>query len=245
MRRLMFLVALVLAATSATARADDSFTPGQTKAIQQIVRDYLTQHPEFLMQVMQAADDKTKADKVAGVEKTIRDRHAEIFDDPTSPVGGNPKGDVTIVEFFDYRCPYCKQVEPVLEALLRQDPNIRIVYKEFPILGPESLYASQVALAARKQGKYQTFHDAMMGTKGTITDDVILKIAGAAGVNVATAETAMKAPDIQTLIKNNYALADALDINGTPAFIVGDKLVPGATDLDGLKQLVAAARHSG
>ena len=241
---LIGFVAFLVAAIPA-ARADDSFTPAQTKAVEQIVRDYLMKHPEVLVEVMQAAEDKMKADKDATARKAIVERRNELINDKTAPVAGNPDGDVTIVEFFDYRCPYCKQVEPSIDALIKQDPKIRVVYKEFPILGPESVYASRIALAARKQGKYSAFHDAMMATKGTINEEVILKVAGTAGVDIVKAKADMNDPDIEALIKRNYALAEALDINGTPAFIVGNKLVAGATDLDGLKQLVAAARQPG
>ena len=144
----------------------------------------------------------------------------------------------------DYRCPYCKQVEPHLEALLKEDPKLRIVYKEFPVLGPESLYAARMALAASKQGKYAAFHDAMMAAKGKISEETILGVARAAGIDLTRAKTDMAAPDIQEIIKRNYALADALDIQGTPAFIVGETIVPGATDLDNLRRLIAEARKT-
>src|SRR5262249_9457414 len=191
---------------------------------------------------VRGAEDRLRAKEAGDARREISRRQDELVRDPASPVAGNPQGDVTIVEFFDYRCPYCKQVEPHLEALLKEDPKLRIVYKEFPVLGPESLYAARMALAAQKQGKYTAFHDAMMAAKGQITQETILTVARSAGVDVARAKTDMAAPDIQEIIKRNYALADALDIQGTPAFIVGDTLVPGATDLDNLRRLIAEAR---
>ncbi len=194
---------------------------------------------------MRAAQDQAKVERDANLRATIRDRHAEIYDDPSSPVGGNPRGDVTIVEFFDYRCPYCKQTQPMIETMLKEDSKLRIVYKEFPILGPESVYASRVALAARMQGKYVAFHQAMMNTKGKITEDVILKVAASVGTDIARARKDMDAPEIAAVIGKNLTLADALDVEGTPAFIVGDKVIPGALDLDELKRLVADARHPG
>jgi protein-disulfide isomerase len=224
------------------ARAEEPLTPAQRAAVEQIIQDYFLKHPEFMVDVLRAAEAKLKEQKAEDARQAITERHEELLGDAGSPVGGNPDGDVTIVEFFDYRCPYCKQVEPSLEALLKEDPKIRIVYKEFPVLGPESVYATRMALAAQKQDRYAAFHQAMMAAKGKITDDVVQKIAAAAGVDVAKAKADMKAPDIDAIIKRNYALAEALDINGTPAFVIGTVLVPGTTDLDGLRKLVADAR---
>jgi protein-disulfide isomerase len=242
LRLLLCFCALVLAALP--ARAADNFSPAQTKSIERIVHDYLVAHPEVLMEAIQAADDKDKADKQLSAEQTILGRHKELYDDPDAQIAGNPKGDVTIVEFFDYRCPYCKEVQPALETLLKTDPKLRIVYKEFPILGPASVYASKMALASRAQGKYMAFHHAMMSTKGTIDESVVNRVAASVGVDVAKAKAALDAPQNAGVIKKDYALADALNINGTPAFIVGGKLISGAMSLDDMKSLIAAARQA-
>jgi protein-disulfide isomerase len=239
---LVLVTALVFAAPSPAA---EPLTPEQKTAVETIIHDYFMAHPEFMIEVLQAAEAKLKADKAEDAKQAIAARRNELLQDATAPVGGNPAGDVTIVEFFDYRCPYCKEVEPSLEALIKQDPKLRIVYKEFPVLGEASVYASRLALATRKQGKYAPFHDAMMATKGEITQEVILRVAKSVGVDIDKAKAEMNAPDIDALIKRNYALAEALDIQGTPAFIVGDTLVPGATDIERLRQLVADARKAG
>lgn len=242
--RLAFgLLALLLFA--APSPAAEPLTPEQKAAVETIIHDYLLAHPEFMVEVLQAAEAKLKADKAEDAKRTIAARREELLHDAASPVGGNPAGDVTIVEFFDYRCPYCKEVEPSLTALIRQDPKLRIVYKEFPVLGEASVYAARIALAARMQGKYAPFHDAMMATKGPIDHDVILRVAQSVGVDVDKAKADMNAPEVDALIKRNYALAEALDIQGTPALIIGDMLVPGATDIDRLRHLVADARKSG
>lgn len=237
-------LATVLALASPSPAAEP-LTPDQKAAVEKIIHDYFLQHPDFMIEVLQAAEAKLKADKADDAKQAIVARRDELLHDASAPVGGNPEGNVTIVEFFDYRCPYCKEVEPSLEALIRQDPKLRIVYKEFPVLGEASVYATRMALAARAQGKYQQFHDAMMATKGEINAEVIQRVAKSVGVDVEKAKAAMTAPAIDALIKRNYALADALDINGTPAFIVGDTLVPGATDIARLRELVAAARKAG
>ncbi len=241
-----FALAVLLAgAVAAPTRAADPLTPEQKQAVEAVIHDYFLKNPEFMVEVLRAAEAKIKQDKAADARQAIATYSKELFADATSPVGGNPEGDVTIVEFFDYRCPYCKQVEPALEALVKEDPKIRVVYKEFPVLGAESVYATRMALAAAKQDKYFAFHNAMMSTTGQITEKVILQVAATAGIDLAKAKADMNAAPINEIIRHNYTLAEALDINGTPAFIIGDVLVPGATDMDGLKKLVADARKPG
>ena len=243
--RCLALAVLLAGGLAAPTRAAEPLTPEQKQAVEGIIHDYLLSHPEFLIEVAHAAQEKIKQDKAADARQAIATFRNELTADATSPVGGNPDGDVTIVEFFDYRCPYCKQVEPTLEALLKEDPKIRIIYKEFPVLGAESIFASRVALAAAKQNKYLAFHNAMMSTKGQITEKVILQVAASAGIDVGKAKVDMNGAAVKDIIQRNYSLAEALDINGTPAFIVGDVLVPGATDMENLRKLVADARKSG
>ncbi|MGH7124574.1 MAG: DsbA family protein [Stellaceae bacterium] len=219
-------------------------TPPDRPAIEQIIHDYLIAHPEVLLEALKAGDAKAKAQEEAEQRAQIVQHQSELLHDAKSPVGGNPAGDVTIVEFFDYRCPYCKQVEPALEALIKEDPRIRIVYKEFPILGPESLVASQVSLAALKQSskKYMSLHAALMGIKGELSTDTILKTAESVGLDVAKIKADMTGRDIDALIKRNYDLADTLKITGTPAFIIGTAMSPGAVDLATFRKMVADAR---
>ena len=219
-------------------------TPVEQQRIEQIIHDYLLAHPEVIIESLRAADAKQKQEQEDASRAAIVAKRKDLLDDPSTPAGGNPKGDVTLVEFFDYRCPYCKQVEPTIEALLKQDPNLRIVYKEWPILGPPSVFAAHVAFAALKQGKYEQFHSAMMARKGEITEDVVLKVAADSGLDIARVKTDMAAPEIDQAITRNNGLADALGIRGTPGFVIGDSLVPGAVDLETLKQKIAAARKS-
>jgi protein-disulfide isomerase len=244
-RRVLAVLLLLVGTLALPARADEPLSPQQKQAVEQVIHDYLMKNPQFVFEVLKAAQEKAKQTKAEDARQAIVAKHDELFRDPSSPVGGNPKGDVTIVEFFDYSCPFCKQVEPQLNALLKEDPKIRIVYKEFPVLGEGSVYASSMALVALKQGKYPAFHDAMIATKGHATEEMVLKVAGDVGLDVAKARTMMNTPDIQEILKRNYALADALEINGTPAFIIGNVLVPGATTVEHLKQLVADARKQG
>jgi len=234
-----FCAVLALMPSVATAA---EFTPDQRRAIEGIIKNYLTKNPEVMMEALQAAEDKIKSeahDKAAAALAKDRD---QVFDDPTTPVGGNPKGDVSLVEFFDYRCPYCKQVEPALEALLSQDHQLRFVYKEFPVLGPESVTAARAALAARQQGKYAAFHRAMMAVKGEFDEAAVFKVASSVGLDVDRLKRDMDAPEIDRTLKDNLTLAAALDIRGTPGFVIGNEIVPGAVSLDTLKKLIGKAR---
>jgi protein-disulfide isomerase len=214
----------------------------QRQAIEGIIHDYLLNNPDVLIEALRSAEDKVNREADAKATKVLRDRASEVFDNPATPVGGNPKGNVTIVEFFDYRCPYCKQVLPALQTLLQEDHELRFVYKEFPVLGPASVTAAHAALAAQRQGKYEAFHTAMMAAKGQINEDTIYKVAGSVGLDVDRLKQDMAAPEIEQELKANLALAEALNIRGTPGFIIGKKIVPGALDLDALKDMIAEAR---
>jgi protein-disulfide isomerase len=217
-------------------------TPQQRRAIEEIIHDYLMHNPDVLIEALREAEAKASSDADAKATQVLRDRRHEVFDDPATPVGGNPQGDVTIVEFFDYRCPYCKQVHPALQKLVDQDHKLRFVYKELPVLGPQSDIAAHAALAARRQGKYEAFHAAMMATKGQITEEVVYRVAGSIGVDVDRLKRDMADPEIDKALEANKALASALELHGTPGFIIGERIVPGAMDLDALKNLVADAR---
>ena len=202
----------------------------------------LTQNPNPLIKALPGAKDELAREADAG--EVLNDRRSEIFDDPATPVGGNSHGDVTVVEFFDYRCPYCKQVQPALQTLLDQDHKLRFIYKEMPVLGAASVVAARAALAAQRQGKYEAFHAAMMGTKGQITEDTVDRIAGSVGLDVDWLKQDMAASEIVRALRANVALAHALNIHGTPGFIIGNRIVAGALDLDTLKNMIAAARNS-
>ncbi|HEX3862963.1 MAG TPA: DsbA family protein [Stellaceae bacterium] len=236
---MLWCCALGLAAPAAAA----DFTPDQRKAIEGIIKDYLAKNPEVLLDALQTAEDKIKSDARDKASSALKEHQKEVFDDPSSPVGGNPKGDVALVEFFDYRCPYCKQVEPSLESLIGEDHQLRVVYKEFPVLGPASVTASRAALAAVKQGKYDVVHHALMNLKGQIDDALVLKTVAAAGIDMDRLKRDMEAPEIDQVLKANSDLADALDIHGTPGFVIGTEIIPGAIGIGDLKELIADARR--
>ena len=170
-------------------------------------------------------------------------RQNDLLNDPSSPVSGNPKGDVTLVEFFDYRCGFCKRAADAVTQLQKDDPRVRVVYKDFPILGEGSELAAKAALASRVQGKHQAVHEALVASKREITKDGILTLAGEVGLDAKRLEADMANSEWQTVIDRNHALAKELGITGTPGFIVGTELAPGALDLKALKELIARAQR--
>jgi protein-disulfide isomerase len=239
-------LALSLGLAGPAAQAGSApFTPAQNAAVEKLVHDYLLNHPEVLIEALQKAQAGADAQQATDAKTAIHANQSQLVGDPASPVLGNPAGDVTLVEFFDYRCPYCKVVAPTVETLIRQDPKLRVVMKEFPILGPSSVFAARVALVAAKHGKYGAFHTAMYKLKGGFDDDTTLGVAQSVGLDPDQVKREMAAPEIDAALKSNMDLARAIGVDGTPAFIAGDTVVPGAVDLDGLKQLVASIRAKG
>jgi len=238
------LVAVLFLVGSPVMRAEDALTPAQRAAVEQTIHDYLLKHPELILEAVQGLEAKQKQAEEDKTRAAIVANRRALREDPNSVVIGNPQGDVTIVEFFDYRCPYCKQVVPQLEALLKEDPKVRLVLKEFPILGLDSLTASRAAIASREQGKYPAYHDALMRARGKLEEPVVLQIAKEVGLDPEKLKADMADPKVDAIIRANHALAEALGVTGTPGFIVGDTLVPGAIDLDRLRTLVQEVRTS-
>jgi protein-disulfide isomerase len=217
----------------------------QANDVRQIVRELLRDNPEIILDAIEALQARDQASAEERARSVIRARRDELLNDPDSPVAGNPAGDITLVEFFDYQCPYCKRVHPTIQALLRDDPSLRFVYKEWPILGAASVYAARAALAARAQGKYQELHAALMETRGTLSESSVLAAARAAGLDVDRLKRDMDAQvkTAEASFARTMALARALDIRGTPAFVVGDTVIRGAVDAGSLKKIVAEARR--
>jgi protein-disulfide isomerase len=234
---------LVVAVPSRLVEAAE-VTAAQRQQIESMIHDYLMANPGVLIEALRAAEDRRNGEADAKSKEVLVDRQNEIFGNPATPVGGNPRGEVAIVEFFDYRCPYCKKVEPSLRTLLSQDHQLRIVYKEMPVLGPQSEVAARAALAAHRQGKFEAFHTALMAAKGQITEDTIYTVASSVGLDIDKLKGDMAAPEIDQALKANVVLAEALNIRGTPGFIIGDHIVRGALDLDALEKMVADA-HKG
>jgi protein-disulfide isomerase len=209
---------------------------------EQRIRTYLIEHPEVLEEALNRLEAKQGEQAAAAGRAVLKDRAAEVFQDPASPVSGNPKGDVTLVEFFDYNCPYCRAMVSSLAQAEAADPRLRIVYKEFPILGAGSVFAAKAALAANKQGKYVAFHRALYQLRGPVDETKVLEVAANVGIDIQRMKADMQDAAIEGAIEKNVKLAEALRITGTPGFVVGDQISTGATDFDGLQALIAKGR---
>jgi protein-disulfide isomerase len=237
------LLALLCNVSAFAQAAEPGKTPAADEALQKAIHDYILAHPEVLIQSLQIAREREQIRQEAQSKNLITSLKKELADDPMTPVRGNPNGDVTLVEFFDYRCPYCRQVEPWLQTLIKNNSDLRLVEKELPILGPTSVYEARIALAANKQSKHEQFHAVVMSKKPNIDEATILQLAEQAGLDLDRLKTDMSSPEIDGEIRRTLEIAKVLRLNGTPAFIIGSELVPGATDLETLQSLVDEARH--
>jgi protein-disulfide isomerase len=215
---------------------------GDKAALGKQIRDYLIANPEVLVEAMQELERKQDSQQNTAAQKAIQENRAALLSDPDSPIAGNPNGDVTIVEFSDYQCPYCKRSHSTVKALLESDSKVKLVFKDLPILGEPSRIAALAALASRAQHKHLAFHNALMEFNGKIDRDKVMEIAGSVGLDVAQLQKDMADPKLKEIIDHNLALASALGVRGTPAFVIGNTFVPGAVDADTLKQLIADAR---
>jgi protein-disulfide isomerase len=216
--------------------------PAWQQAVEKAIESYIRSHPEAIEQTLQGLEAKRQAEAQERAKAMIAARQPELLNDAASPVSGNPKGEVTVVEFFDYRCGFCKRVAAAVTQLQKDDPRVRVVYKNFPILGEASELAAKAALASNAQGRYQAFHEALLAAKGEMTKEQVLHIASDVGLDAKKLEADMNNPEWTTVIERNKALAKELGITGTPAFVVGNELYPGAMDLAVLKELVGRAR---
>ncbi len=229
-----------------SGNAETSSTPSDPafqQAVEKVVEQYLHTHPEVIEQSLRLLQAKRQAEEREQTRQMILTKQTELLHDPTSPVSGNLDGDVTVVEFFDYRCGYCKRVAGTVTQLQQDDPNVRIVYKDYPILGETSEWAARAALASKIQGKHLAFHETLLASEQELTQDSILRIAADVGLDIEQLNKDMQAPSIQMIIDHNRELARELGINGTPGFIVGEELAPGALDIGELKNLVRKVRE--
>ena len=205
-------------------------------------RSYLLENGEVLVESFNRLEERRRVPDANEMEALIAERSDEIFNDPASPVGGNPQGDVTLVEFFDYNCPYCRAALPIVKEGIEADPGLKFVYKEFPILGPGSEFAARAALASERQGNYEAFHEAMMTYSGAIDEYSTLEIAKEVGLDLEQLKQDMEDPAISAAIERNLELAQELRIGGTPGFVVGDEIIRGLVDLPTLQRSIADAR---
>ncbi|MBV8095666.1 MAG: DsbA family protein [Acetobacteraceae bacterium] len=234
----------LLSLTGAGLARAEQFTPAQREEIVRTVRDALKQDPSILREALLALQADEAAKREAATHAAIAAQHAALVS-PQDPVAGNPDGDVTIVEFFDVRCPYCRRLEPDMAQLLTQDRGVRLVYKDLPILGPASMLGARALIAAQLQGgpaAYEKLRTALMQSGPDITKETIRAEAVRAGLDWDRLQRDMENPAVQQRIDQNLKLAHSLGIQGTPAMVIGGDLLPGAVDVAELRQLVAKAR---
>ncbi len=240
-RRLLLAGGAVLLARQALAQG---LSPEQRAEVVEILRRSLRDDPSILrdaIEGMQAAEERERG--VSQRAALVANRDA-IFASAADPVKGNPRGDVAIAEFFDLRCPYCKRLHGEMDAFLRRDRNVRVVLKDFPILGPASLVASRALIAAQLQGKYVEYYDALMRLRGEPNEAALREQAERIGLDFARLRRDMETPAVQARIEANLRLGRSLQIEGTPALVIGDTLIPGAVDQRTLERSVAEQRQA-
>jgi protein-disulfide isomerase len=241
--------AVAASATPAPAPAPvaKDFTGEQRKEIEKIVKNYLITNPEIFLEAQTALEAKMEKEQAEKLKVAIAENAKEIYRDPLADLAGNPNGDITVVEFFDYNCGYCKRGLHEVIKLVEKDPNVRVVFKELPILSKGSEEASRIAIAAGKQGKYWDVHRAMLETKGALNEATGLAIATKLGLDIEKLKKDMASPEVEAEIKKSEALAKKMGVNGTPHFLVGDRAIPGAPEdlYDQLAKHVTELRKSG
>jgi protein-disulfide isomerase len=244
MRRYLSLIAACLIALTAPVLADN-FSPAQKTQIEKIVKDYLMTHPEVLRDMAAALDasDKKTADNARG--QVMASNAKEIYHSSFDGIAGNPKGDVTIVEFMDYNCGWCRKGVVEMQSLVKSDPNVRVIMKEYPIFGEGSEYAAKAAMASAKQGKYWEFHQALFATQGKVTAEVTDQVAQEVGLDVAKMKADMADPAIEAQIQKTSQLAQSLQLTGTPAFVIDKKVYPGYIQLPEMQASLADVRAKG
>jgi len=241
---IMIAAILLLGAPMTSPARAQTFSADQRQEIESIVKSYLLEHPEIIQDVMAELDKRQQAADAEKHRTAVIENKATLFSSPHQVVLGNPQGNVTMVEFFDYNCGFCKRALPDMLTLLKTDPNLKFVLKEFPVLGEGSVEAAHVAVAARMQDatgkKYMEFHQKLLGSRGPADKARALAVAKEVGFDMARIEKDMSSDEVKKTIDEDMKLADALGVNGTPSYVVGDEVVIGAVGLDALREKIDA-----
>lgn len=226
--------------------------PGQTEEltrsqVETIIREFLIKNPEVLMEAIGVLKERAEQETLENNRKAIFNNNEILFNDPLSVVMGNPNGDVTLVEFYDYRCPFCRKMHLQIESLIASDPKLRVVMKQYPVRDepnepPVSLIAAQLALAADKQGKFSALHNAFFAAEPPLTETQLYNLASSAGLDLVKLKKDSQSPEVLKQVRETVLLADRLGVNGTPTFVIGDIIIPGAVETTILKQLISRVR---
>ena len=242
------LAALVVLAAPAALAQSTALSEPQKKAVQQIVREFLLTNPEVIQEaIVELERRQQEAQKTAQISALQSERNT-LLHSPRGNLVGNPSGDVTVVEFFDYNCGYCKRALADLRTLMKSDPKLRVVLKDFPVLGPESVEASRVSLAAKQQisgEKLFDYHTRVMETRGRVNGERAMQVAKEMGLDMARLQKDLDHAEVRAALQENMTLGDKLGLTGTPAFVIGDEVVSGAVGIEPLRKIVASTRQCG
>ncbi len=245
-RTIAAICAALLAVAMPQAVRAQAFSPAQRGSIETIVHDYLLAHPEVLQEAMAELEKRQTAAEAEKHKVAVKEHAQALYSSPRQVTLGNPNGNVTFVEFFDYNCGYCKRAMDDMLTLLKDDSQLKVVLKEFPVLGPGSVEAAQVAVAVRMQDKtgkkYLEFHTRLLGGRGQADKARALAVAKEIGLDMNRLEKDLAGPEVKATLQEDFKLADALGLNGTPSYVIGSDVVVGAIGLPGLQQKVNTAR---
>ena len=240
-KHLSTIVMSALISCAALPGLAQELTEGRVK---ELVLEAIRENPEILLEAMSILEAREQEAQAAAATAALGAEREVLERDPNAPVMGNPEGDVTVVEFFDYNCPYCRRSMPELTGLLDGDGNVRLVLREWPILGEGSVFAARAALAAREQGKYQEMHEALMALQQPAEEVSVLRVAEVLGLDVDRLKADMQSPEIEEHIATSMRLAETLGFSGTPSFVVGDELIAGYVEQAVLEAAVEQARDT-
>ena len=247
MKRTLLPALATMAVLAAPASALDlsSMSEEEREIFRQEVRAYLLENPEVIMEAVEVLETRQAAQQVTADKALIASHADDIFDDGFSWSGGNPEGDITLVEFIDYRCGYCRRAAPDVTDLVEFDGNIRVVVKEFPILGDQSMMSARFAIAAQQvagEDAYKAVHDALIAFTGDIDETSLHRLGGSLGLDTDAIVAHMDSPDVSAVIAANHQLAQKLGISGTPSFVMGDRMLRGYVPREGMEQIAAEIR---
>ena len=241
-------LALALGAVSTVSAQDAPFSDAQRKAIESIVKDYLVKNPDVLQEAIAEGERRAQETQKLAQAAALKESREALLNSPHNVTAGNPNGDITLVEFFDYNCGYCRKALSDVQTLMKGDPKLRVVLKDFPVLGNESLEASKISLAAKQQLKPEKmfdFHAKLLESKGRINAERALAVAKEFGLDVERLKKDAAGPEVKAALAENMALGDKLSLSGTPAFVIGDEILPGAVGVEPMKKTIADVRQCG
>lgn len=237
------IVADILAERDAPPHSGNELDPA---TLNPMIESYLLENPSILQRVSDALRAEVRAVEMAQAKAALAAMRTQIYEDPDNVILGNPEGDVTLVEMFDYNCAYCRSAMPDMATLLAEDPNLKVILKEFPILSEDSDDAARIGVLVRRaQADYWTFHEILFTARGKVTLDAALKAAQELGLNPTSLRLEMRTPSVSGVIERNHQLAQALNVSGTPTYIIGDEIIPGAIGLEQLRTRIANMRACG